>query len=180
MTAQRLKRYGGRVDRQSNPSAVDVEAYYTKYAPMVLRRCRSILGNEEAASDALQDTFVNVLRNRERLADEYPSSLLYRIATNVCLNKLRTASRNREKPGDDLLRDSATAAAPEERYIAADFIRRLFARQKASTRAVAAMYFLDGMTFQEVADETGMSVSGVRKRLAPMRGRKLTDCLHPG
>jgi hypothetical protein len=47
--------------------AVDVEALYTRYGPMVLRRCRSMLGDEADALDALQDTFVQVLRHRERL-----------------------------------------------------------------------------------------------------------------
>ncbi len=163
-----------RTDRQSKTAAVDVEAYYTRYAPMVLRRCRKLLGSEEAALDALQDTFVNVLRNRERLADDSPSGLLYRIATNVCLNKLRAAARNRETAGTDLLQRIAHTAAPEDRFIAANLISRLFARQRESTRAMAVMHLLDGMTVREVAEEVGMSVSGVRKRLRPLRDQLST------
>jgi DNA-directed RNA polymerase specialized sigma24 family protein len=41
---------------------INVEALYRKYAPMVLRRCRSILRDEDAAQDAMQDVFVQLLR----------------------------------------------------------------------------------------------------------------------
>ena len=33
------------------------------------------------------------------------------------------------------------------------------------------LHFADGMTLQEVADEVGMSMSGVRKRLRGLRER---------
>jgi RNA polymerase sigma-70 factor (ECF subfamily) len=68
---------------------IDIEEYYKKYCPMVLRRCRWLLKDEDKALDAMQDVFVLLLRNRDRLKGNYPSSLLYRIATNVCLNIIR-------------------------------------------------------------------------------------------
>ncbi len=33
------------------------------------------------------------------------------------------------------------------------------------------MHFVDGMTLQEVADESGLSVSGVRNRLMKLRSK---------
>ena len=46
-------------------------------------------------------------------------------------------------------------------------------RRPADSRTIAVMHLLDGFTLQEVADEVGMSVSGVRKRL-----RKLKKTVH--
>jgi RNA polymerase sigma-70 factor (ECF subfamily) len=138
---------------------------------MVLRRCRNLLGNEEAAADAMQDTFVKLMRYRDRLNDEAPGSLLYRMATNVCLNKIRASARNKEFSNSELLQQIACARVPEDRFIAANLINRLFEKHQISTRAIAVMYLLDGMTLQEVADEVGMSVSGVRKRLRPLRAQ---------
>ncbi|MBN2525155.1 MAG: sigma-70 family RNA polymerase sigma factor [Deltaproteobacteria bacterium] len=151
--------------------AIDVEGYYTKFGPMVLRRCRNLLKNEEAAVDAMQDTFVQLLRYQERLADEAPSSLLYRMATNVCLNKLRSSGRKKEDPDSELLQKIACAKVPEERLFAANLMNRLFSTHQESTRTIAVMHLLDGMTLQEVADEVGMSVSGVRKRLRPLKSQ---------
>jgi RNA polymerase sigma-70 factor, ECF subfamily len=152
--------------------AVDVEALYTRYGPMVLRRCRSMLGGDEAeALDALQDTFVQVLRHRERLDARGPSSLLYCIATNVCLNRLRTLRRRPWGGGDEVLAGIASAEDVESRAVAVGYLDRIFASELASTRAMAVMHFVDGMTLEEVARHARLSVSGVRKRLSGLRTR---------
>ena len=48
-------------------------------------------------------------------------------------------------------------------------LAKLFGQQRESTRTMAVLYYVDGMTLQEVAKEVGMSVSGVRKRLLGLR-----------
>ncbi len=151
--------------------AVDVERYYRQYGPMVLRRCRKLLTDEERARDAMQDTFVQLIRYSGRLKHEAPSSLLYRMATNVCLNIIRSAGRHPEDPNDDLLSRIAGIEEPESRLAARNLLGRLFVKERPSTRAIAVMHLLDRMTLDEVALEVGMSVSGVRKRLRPLRSK---------
>ena len=153
--------------------AIDVEAYYRQYGPMVLRRCRRFLTDENQAVDAMQDTFVKLLRYQNRLKHETPSSLLYRMATNVCLNQIRASQRRPEDPDQELLARVAALDEPtvESRLSARNLLARLFSSERASTRTIATLHFLDGMTFEEVAREVGMSVSGVRKRLRPLRAR---------
>jgi RNA polymerase sigma-70 factor (ECF subfamily) len=92
--------------------AIDVEALYRKYGPMVLRRCRQLLKDEDKALDAMQETFVRLLRNRERLQASGPSSLLYRIATNVCLNLLRSERRRPQVGDEELLLSIASLDEP--------------------------------------------------------------------
>jgi RNA polymerase sigma factor (sigma-70 family) len=138
---------------------------------MVLRRCRVLLREEEEAVDALQDVFVQVLRHQDRLSDEAPSSLLYRIATNVCLNRLRTRRRHPEERNDDLLLQIASAGDGESESASRRLLARIFGREPESTRLIAVMHLLDGMTLEEVAREMKMSVSGVRKRLRGLRER---------
>lgn len=82
---------------------IDVETYYIRYAPLILRRCRQLLRNEQEAMDALQEVFVKVLKNVDRLADRHPSSLLFRISTNVCLNLKREKQKDQTKNGEDIL-----------------------------------------------------------------------------
>jgi DNA-directed RNA polymerase specialized sigma24 family protein len=38
-----------------------------------------------------------------------------------------------------------------------------------STRTIAVLHLVDGMTYEEVAREVGLAVSGVRKRLRTLR-----------
>src|SRR3954464_6626799 len=89
--------------------ALDVEGTYLRYGPLVLRRCRRLLRHDAKAQDAMQDVFVNLLRHGERLDETALSALLLRIATNVCLNKLRTDRRHPEDRDDELLQRIAAA-----------------------------------------------------------------------
>lgn len=149
--------------------AVDPEALYRRYGPMVLRRCRQILRDEEAAADAMHDVFVEVCRHQGRLDDHAPSSLLYRIATHTCLNRLRSRRRHPESPDDALLQRIAEAREPGGMTAARGVLERLFGRAPESSRTIAVLHLLDGMTLEEVAEVVGLSVSGVRKRLRSLK-----------
>ena len=151
---------------------IDIEAYYVRYAPMVYRRCAQILKDEGLAEDAMQDVFVQLMKNKERLKGEYPSSLLYRMATNICLNIIRSRSRKREEYQGELLDFIAAYQEDhEKKFEVAEMIRKVFSREKESTRVIAVLHWIDGLTLEETAAETGMSVSGVRKRLREMKER---------
>ncbi|HVU52858.1 MAG TPA: sigma-70 family RNA polymerase sigma factor [Polyangia bacterium] len=159
--------------------ALDVEGTYLRYGPLVLRRCRKLLRHDGEAQDAMQDVFVSLLRNEARLDDAALSALLLRMATNVCLNKLRTARRHPEDRDDELLQriaaaDDGVAGTAESRSVARSLLGRIFRPEDplaASTRTIATMHLVDGLTLEEVAREAGLSVSGVRKRLRTLRGR---------
>jgi len=43
------------------PSEAEVAALYRRYAPVLHARARSILGSDEAAADAVQETFARVI-----------------------------------------------------------------------------------------------------------------------
>ena len=119
--------------------------------------------------DATQEVFVKLLMRQERLDAFAPSSFLYRIATNTCLNRLRASKRRPEDQEEELLLRVAAAEDTEAQSLASNLLQRLFGKEKASTRTIAVMHLLDGMTLEEVAQEVGMSVSGVRKRLRGLR-----------
>jgi RNA polymerase sigma-70 factor (ECF subfamily) len=155
---------------------VDVEALYRTHGPMVLRRCRRLLRDEHRALDAMQDTFVQVLRYEKTLDAEAPSSLLYRIATNVCLNKLRSERRrpsgeSTDREGESVVEKLIGGVDEEERGIARQLLGKLFERELSSTLEMAVFHLHDGMTLEEVAALTGLSVSGVRKRLRGLKER---------
>ncbi|MDQ3335677.1 MAG: sigma-70 family RNA polymerase sigma factor [Myxococcota bacterium] len=141
---------------------------------MVLRRCRKLLGDDQAARDAMHDVFVQVLTRADDLVDQAPSSLLFRIATNVCLNRIRSRKRRPEDADSDLLGEIAAQTDPAARSAARSMLDKLFRHEPADTAVIAVLHLHDKMTLEEVAAEVGMSVSGVRKRLAKLR-TKLHD-----
>jgi RNA polymerase sigma-70 factor (ECF subfamily) len=155
---------------------------------MVLRRCQRLLRDPEKAVDAMHDVFVEVLKREGSFEVEHPSALLFRTATNVCLNRLRSGRR---RPGDvaqkgparrqgqpegqdDLLLRIAALDEPGGASEARSVLGRLFSREQPSTRTIAVLHLLDGLTHEEVAAEVGLSVSGVRKRLRVLQERLRT------
>lgn len=154
--------------------AVDIESLYRAHGPLVLRRCRRLLRDEGKALDAMQDVFVELLRRKETLDERAPAALLLRTATNVCLNRLRTERRHPEDREEALLAAIASdtgGANQESRSLARRMVDRLFADSPDSTALIAVLHYVDRLTLEEVAAEVGLSVSGVRKRLAGLRAR---------
>jgi RNA polymerase sigma factor (sigma-70 family) len=147
----------------------DVSAITQRYGPMVLRRCRRLLRNEDEALDACQDVFVLLIERQSTLDARYPSSLLYRMATNVCLNRIRARGRRPETADDELLYAIAAADEVEPGTEARLLLDRLFRRHPVSSRTIAVLHHVDGLTLEQVAEDVGLSVSGVRKRLRGLR-----------
>lgn len=145
---------------------VDIETTYKEFGPMVYRRCLQLLGDEAQAAEAMQDVFVKLMGVEEVSA---PSSLLYIMATRHCLNILRSKKRRPEDPSGDLVYEIASARDFEETSKARMLLAQLFGRTPESSRVIAVLHYLDGLTLEEVAKEVGMSVSGVRKRLRVLR-----------
>ncbi len=139
---------------------------------MVLRRCRRLLYDDHSAKDAMQEVFVQLLRKQETITMEYPSSLLYRMATNISLNMIRSQKRRSEVSHEDTLVHQI--ASYDENFAGSEartLLDKIFRREKPSTKLIALYHFIDGMTLEETAKEVNMSVSGVRKRLRLLKER---------
>ncbi len=157
--------------------ALNPDELYKRYGPMVYRRCKQLLRDEQASEDAMQETFVNLIRSKDRLDDEYPSSLLYRMATNVCLNQMRGQRRRAEDKDEETLLAIADSEDQVTTGFFSRFLEQIFLTQdkhsRESTRVIAVLHYVDGMTLEETAKEVGMSVSGIRKRLRTLRSDAL-------
>lgn len=150
---------------------VDVAHAYERYGPMVRRRCQQLLRDPQDARDAMHDVFVKLARRQDDFDDRALGGLLYRMATHLCLNRLRDHRRHPTIPDDDLILRIATADDPVGPLSARGLLDRLFAKEPESTRTIAVLHLLDGYTLEEVAEEVGLSVSGVRYRLRALRAQ---------
>jgi RNA polymerase sigma-70 factor, ECF subfamily len=161
------------MDLVSEAEGIDVEALYRRYGGMVLRRCQQLLGNDDLAADAMQETFMRMLRPKNKLHARYPSSLLYRIATNICLNAIRTRRRRPTVSAEPFLHTIAGRECMEDRILDSFELEMVFAGAAGSTRTAAEMLYLEGRTLAETAAKVDLSVSGVRKRLRTLREKKI-------
>jgi RNA polymerase sigma-70 factor (ECF subfamily) len=153
---------------------IDIESFYVRFGPMVLRRCRRMLKNEQSAYDAMHEVFLKILSNKNRLSGEYPSALLYRMATNVCLNKIRNERKHSLNEYLDILRNTSFLENQETKISAKNLLSYILTKEKQTSRQIAVMYFLNGMTIKEIAETMNLSISGVHKHLDKLR-RKIRD-----
>ena len=119
----------------------------------------------------MHDVFVQLVRREEALDLSRPSSLLYTMATNVSLNKIRSRKRKPENQDEGLIATIAAADELEEMTSHRTLLGSIFKREQPSTRVMAVLHYVDKMTLEEVAEAVGLSVSGVRKRLRGLKAR---------
>ena len=151
---------------------IDIAAWYEKYGPMVIRRCRKILGNGEDALDAVHDVFLNLVRAESRLDDRCPSNLLYTMATNICLNRLR--AKKHEILKDFSVEEEYRFSSIDEGYGQVEakmLLEAILEDESGIDRVIYYMYHADGMTLKEIGKIAGLSISGVRKRLEALKQR---------
>lgn len=137
---------------------------YREYGPVVYRRCLRLLKSQDAARDAVQEVFVKLVRDIQKLEDrENVLPWLYRVATNHCLNKLRDIGRHGEQPLPDTY--ELASKAPVDTLPTRELATRLLARFDEETRAVAMGVLVDGMEQEEVAIALGISRRTVARKL---------------
>ena len=157
--------------KKTDGREIDIESFYIRYGPMVLRRCRRMLKNEQSAYDAMHEVFLKVLSNQNRLTGTYPSALLYRIATNVCLNRIRNERKHSLNEYLDVLHNISFFEKHEAETTARNLLTYILGKEKELTQKIAVMYFANGMTIKEIAETMRLSISGVHKHLDKLRQR---------
>jgi len=151
--------------------------WHKEYFPMVFRRCKYMLRKSTyAPEDAAQDVFVNLLAC-ERKADEIAKiknveGLLWTIATNVCLNKLKA---KKWKQGEDLtVNEEEIYPAAGDSYKRVDdnlLLDAILEEESEEVRSYVYMHYNDGMGYVEIAKTVGKSKTWVGKKIAAFRER---------
>jgi len=128
---------------------------------------------EEDAQDAVQESFVRLLRYRDTEPPESWRALLYRIAINVVNDQVRWAKRrfvNEHVSIDRVVTPLPTAeTALDERMIQLEELARIGAvieTLPVRTREIYLLSRVEGMTNVEVARHCAISLKTVEKHMA--------------
>lgn len=134
-----------------------------------------MLGREEDARDATQETFLAAFRNLRGFRGEAKvSSWLHRIAVNQCITRQRRSKvRNEGALEDEELRHASRFAAPLERSPAwvaegresSEAVRRAVNSLPLELRQVVVMKEFEELTFREISDALDLPLSTVKSRL---------------
>jgi len=131
---------------------------YRSHAPAILAHCRRLLASQTLARDATQEVFMKVLASARSLprGDE-GLRYLYRVATNHCLNLLRSGRVQRRAATDLLAARSASGAVAEPAYMERQFVEKLLQRSPMRDLEIAVLHWIDGMTQVEIASTLSLS-----------------------
>jgi RNA polymerase sigma-70 factor (ECF subfamily) len=153
-------------------------ALYERHAGRCLRFLQSLLGSEERAKDALQETFLRVYHQLDRYDADRPfGPWLLGIARHVAADALRREARRPatalpevEPPAPTA--DGAPVPAEVSRREEVGFVREAVGALPDREREVFLLKHVEGLTFDEVAGAVGCSV-----RTAKYRMRAAVDAL---
>ena len=169
------------VQRAQNGATRAFDELVRRYQDRVYRLSSEILRQEDAAAEALQDTFLSAYRELQDFKVESPfSTWLYRIAMNASLMRYRRrrdghVSLDRSRSQNDEaepLRPPEWLAQPPDRLLTAatrEVMAEGLRRLHEDLRSVFVLRDIEGLSTAEVSSILKLSVSAVKARLH--RGR---------
>jgi len=139
-----------------------------------------IMGEADGAADAAQDTFITAFRKIDSYRGGVFRAWLARIATNTCYDTLRKLKRRpadylEELPGSEMYDEppvAAEAPTPEQEAQRSDLnhaIQDCIKALKTEQRVVLVLSDVQGMSYQQVAESTGVALGTVKSRLSRAR-----------
>lgn len=149
----------------------DAAALYRRYASELFGFLIGLTRDRSRAEDALQETFIKVLRAEESgAAVDEPRAWLYAIARRVAIDLYRREARHVGEPLDELLDSSAALAAivpqswqgletAERRRVVQDALAEL----DVEPRALLLLY-AHGLSFRRIGEAIGCSHPTAKKR----------------
>jgi RNA polymerase sigma-70 factor (ECF subfamily) len=146
----------------------DVARLYADHAGRVHRWVRRFAIADEA-EEVVHEIFVKVLEKLDRFrAESSPTTWLYRMTTNHCLNRLRDGGRRAElwRAHAESMWAAPIADADQETVA---FLREFWGGLDGELVEVGIYYFVDGMTHAEIARIVGCSERTVGNRLDRLR-----------
>ncbi len=140
-----------------------------------------VLGDPEAAADATQDSFLKAYRALGDFRGGSFKAWLLRIITNTCYDLLRARQRRPAVSLEDLAVDSEHASRlvqededPEERALRGELASTIqggIQRLPEDQRITLVLADIEGFSYQEIAEITGVELGTVKSRLSRGRSR---------
>jgi len=167
------------VNRCAKQDTRAFEQLVRQFQSYVFALALRLLADEDEAKDIVQECFVRVWKNMDKYDPKRKfTTWLYRIATNLSVDRLRAIKRNRRVffTRDEQLQPEDVASTEDiidiqsNRELAA-MIQELTEELPVKQRLVFALRDLQDLSVEEVADIADMSVGSVKTNLHYARRR---------
>jgi RNA polymerase sigma-70 factor, ECF subfamily len=146
----------------------------TRYRHRVFAVCFRVLDDRADAEDAAQETFIKLARGADAFrGDAKLSTWLYRVARNVCTDRIRYEARRPSTPVDDI---GAVGTEPRvedvsEVHATATVVGAALAQLDVRSRQLLLLVAVDGLSYAEAAEVTDLAVGTVKSRVSRARVR---------
>ena len=134
-----------------------------RYEQQIYRLCYRFTSNPEDARDLAQDVFIKAFENLVSFRRE--SSLktwLYRIATNHCINHVKSNTRQFVEITESVKQTQATAQIHLEEKEQRDHFRHLVTKLPPKQRAILELRIHEQLSYEEIATMSNRSVSTIK------------------
>ena len=173
----------------------DVNAFerlVTEYEKGVYAITLRMTGNAEDAADMTQETFLKAYNSLQAFRGDSKFSVwLYRIASNLCLDFLRSRSRKptvslsvEDDEGEEAQLDVADESqSPElllEQGLTRDAVRRGLQALPPDYRQILLLREIQGLSYEEIAAALSIEVGTVKSRIFRARKRLCTFLIEDG
>jgi RNA polymerase sigma-70 factor, ECF subfamily len=143
-----------------------------RYQHRLFAVCVRVLDSPADAEEAVQETFVRLARHAAGFRGEAQlSTWLYRVARNVCTDRIRHDARRPSTPVEDLSQ-LATQPVAEDLVAAHDTARTLagaLAQLDERSRTLLLLVGVDGLSYAEAAAVVGVAVGTAKSRVSRAR-----------
>lgn len=143
---------------------------YRAESPSLVRVLSRQTRNPDDAHDLVQDVFFRLARlGGQGSVLERPQAYLRRIASNLLKDRAKSAARQSAALHVVADEEMLPGIDPHRILESRDMLRRLEAaimRLRPKTREVFMAHRMEGLTYAEIADRTGLSVKGVEKQMS--------------
>lgn len=150
----------------SSPSLV--ADLYTQHHGWLHGWLRRKLGCSERAADFTQDTFLRLLSRDDVSALREPRAFLTTVARNLVADHWRRQELERAYLDALAAQPEALAPSPEERMLALEALLQLdraLGRLPALTRRIFLLSQFEGLAYNVIATQTGLSVPTVKRHM---------------
>jgi RNA polymerase sigma-70 factor, ECF subfamily len=136
-----------------------VDRYHRRFARFATR----MLGSQEDAEEALQDSFLRAYRGLARYQDrERFASWLYRILVNRCRSMLARRRSQETRPTITVDEDEPPADAE---LVQTDHANWILGNLPAEQREVFLLRYVEDLSFEEISAITGVGLSALKMRV---------------
>lgn len=158
----------------AEPDAVDIDRLYRSERSSLIRFFARNRASAHEAEDLAQEAFLRLARAGDgQTSIARPASYLRQIGRNLLKDRVRSAEFRQMATDVDV--EHAISDVDElGRLEARDSLRRLetaMTRLKPRSRDIFLAHRLDGMTYLEIAEKTGLSVKRVEKIMSKTIGQ---------